>query len=219
MKIRSTEELEDYIAREFAWRRKELTNLRNLALSAKDSTRNILLKACITTLYSHWEGFVKNTAIAYCMLLNKKKLKYSELMDSFKAYSILNAFKEGFPHKRFNSYLEVVNILNSITDDNLVIDYEKHIDAKSNLNSEVLLDIIQKLGLDYKLYELKEKLIDEIFLGTRNAISHGEYRDIDPDSFNDLYDEVTALINLFKNQILNATYTESYKSTNQLPEA
>ena len=213
MKIRSAEELEDYISKEFAWRRKELTNLRNLALGAKDSTKNLLLKACITTLYSHWEGFVKNISIAYCMLLNTRKLKYSELIDNFKVYSILNSFKEGFPHKRFKSYLEVVNILNTVMSDNLVIDYDKHIDAKSNLNSEVLFDIIQKLGLDYTLFELKENLIDEKFLGTRNAISHGEYREIELDTFNDLYDEITDLINLFKNQILNATYTESYKST------
>ena len=76
----------------------------------------------------------------------------------------------------------------------------------------MLFDIIQKIGLDYSLFQLKENLIDEKFLGTRNAISHGEYREIDVDTFNELYEEVTGLINLFKNQVLNATYTESYKS-------
>lgn len=212
MKIRSTDELEEYISREFAWRRKELTNLRNLALSAKDSTKNLMLKVSITTLYSHWEGFVKNAAIAYCMLLNKKKLKYSELTSNFKVYSILNSFKEGFPHKKFSSYIEVVKVLDSVANDDLIIDHDKYIDAKSNLNSEVLYDIIQKIGLDYSLFQLKENLIDEKFLGTRNAISHGEYREIDVDTFNELYEEVTGLINLFKNLVLNATYTESYKT-------
>jgi hypothetical protein len=68
------------------------------------------------------------------------------------------------------------------------------------------------VGVDYSLYELKENLIDETFLGLRNAVSHGEYRSISEDDFIELYTEITSLINIFKNQIINAAIQKSYLS-------
>ena len=92
------------------------------------------------------------------------------------------------------------------------IDVDKYIDTGSNLNSNVLKDITQKIGLDYSFYELKENLIDERFLGFRNAVAHGEYRLISEIDFVEIYDEITALISTFKNQILNAAIEKTYLS-------
>jgi hypothetical protein len=50
---------------------------------------------------------------------------------------------------------------------------------------------------------LKEKFIDEKFIAARNAICHGEYREIDSDEFILIFDEVVTLINSFKNELNN----------------
>ncbi len=83
MKVRSIDELEDVISREFAWRRKELTNIRNISLSSKNQMKITLLKAGIALLYSHWEGVIKKISIAYCEYINYQRLKYSQLKKKF----------------------------------------------------------------------------------------------------------------------------------------
>ena len=212
MKIRSEIELESFIDKEYGWRRKELTNLMNITFTSRDALRNTLAKMLIVLLYSHWEGFIKQTAIAYCEFLNYKNLKYHDLKDSFKAYCILNEFDHNFPHKKFSSYIETIAIINSKMDKKLTIDSKKYIDTQSNLNSDVLKDIVQKLGFNYTEYELQENLINLTFLELRNAIAHGEYRKIDEETVKNLYDEIIALIDCFKNQIANSVCCQSYLS-------
>jgi hypothetical protein len=211
MKIRSIDELEKLIAHEFAWRRKELTNLKNLSLSAKGPIQSTLLKSSVTLLYSHWEGFVKKSSIAYCEYINYQGLDYGQLIGNFSVCAVINEFQGQYPHKTFKSLFKVLNDKN-IFAKSCKIDTKKYIDTGSNLNSDVLKEITQKVGVDYSLYELKENLIDERFLGLRNAVSHGEYRSISEDDFIELYTEITSLISIFKNQIINAAIQKSYLS-------
>jgi hypothetical protein len=207
-------ELEDYIAKEFSWRRQELTNFKNITFTGRKVLKNTNAKMLIVLLYSHWEGFIKNTAIAYCEFLNNKGIKYCDLEDNFKAYCILNNFEDNnFPYKKFSSYIDVITILNSKLDDKLNINAEKYINTQSNLNSVVLKDIVQKIGFNYFEYELQANLIDNTFLALRNPIAHGEYREVDEKTVEDLYEEIINLINCFKNQILNAVTSKSYLSS------
>lgn len=210
MKVRSVDELEDYISKEYAWRRKELTNIRNTALSSRNSMKNLLLKASVSILYSHWEGFIKNISIAFCEYLNSQGFKYQDLKPNFHVFNILNYFDGQFPYKKFDSYLEIVAPKNINHNQNVKIDSYKYIDTKSNLNSIILKDITTKLGLDYSHYELKENLIDESFLALRNAISHGEYREVDQLTFESLYSEISDMMNCFKNQVLNNVNSKEY---------
>jgi MAE_28990/MAE_18760-like HEPN len=210
MKIRSIDELEQIIAKEFSWRRKELTNIKNLCLSSKKPIKNTLLKLGISILYSHWEGFIKQSSIAFCEYINGKGISYDKLIHNFHVYAILECFEGQYPHKNFKSALRLVDGISIPLNNKCKIDSKKYIDTKSNLNSEILKEITMKIGVDYSLYELKENLIDERFLGFRNAVSHGEYREINEEDFIGIFDEITALIEIYKNQILNSVIQKSY---------
>lgn len=210
MKVRSIDELEQTIAKDFAWRRKELTNIRNLCLSSKKQMKSTLLKTGIALLYSHWEGFVKKSSIAFCEYINGKGIAYNDLTYNFHVCAILECFQGQYPHKNFKSVLILVDGSSIPLNKKCKIDTEKYIDTKSNLNSEVLKEITMKVGIDYSLYELKENLIDERFLGFRNAVSHGEYREIDETDFIEIFHEITNLIETYKNQILNSAIQKSY---------
>lgn len=213
MKIRSENELEDCIDKEYSWRRKELTNFKNTTFTSRKALKNTFAKMLIVLLYSHWEGFIKQTAIAYCEFLNSKGIKYCDLEDNFKVYCILNNFEgNNFPYKKFSSYIGVIAILNNHLDDKLKIDAERYINTQSNLNSDVLRDIIQKIGFNYADYELKANLIDNTFLVLRNAIAHGEYREVNEETVKELYKEIINLIECFKNQVLNSVSCRSYLS-------
>ncbi len=210
MKVRSIDELEDLVSKEYSWRRKELTNIKNLSMSSKKHIKITLLKSGIALLYSHWEGFVKKVSIAYCEYINHQGLKYEKLRKNFHVCLLLDEFQGQYPHRNFKSVLSIVDGSALPLEKICKIDSEKYIDTESNLNSNVLKEITMKIGIDYSFYELKENLIDERFLGFRNAISHGEYRMIDEDDFNELFDEITSLISTFKNQILNSAIQRSF---------
>ena len=210
MKVRSLDELENIISYEYSWRRKELTNIKNLTLSSRSHIKTTLLKSSLTLLYSHWEGFVKKVSIAYCEYLNFQGLCYQDLTKNFHVCALINEFQGQSPPKNFKSSFGIVTGQSLRLSEKLKIDSERYIDTQSNLNSEVLKELTQKLGISYSAYELKENLIDERFLGLRNAISHGEYRCIEEKDFVDLYEEIISLIDIFKNQISNSAILKEY---------
>ncbi|AQT61454.1 MAE_28990/MAE_18760 family HEPN-like nuclease [Cellvibrio sp. PSBB023] len=215
MKVRSLDELENIISREYSWRRKELTNIKNLTLSSRSHIKTTLLKSSLTLLYSHWEGFVKKASIAYCEYLNFQGLCYQDLTQNFHVCALINEFQGQYPPRNFKSSFGIVTGKSLRLSEKLKIDSERYIDTQSNLNSEVLKELTQKLGISYSAYELKENLIDERFLGLRNAISHGEYRCIEEEDFIDLYEEITSLIETFKNQISNSAILKEYLADNK----
>lgn len=215
MKVRSLDELENIISKEYSWRRKELTNIKNLTLASRSHIKETLLKSSLTLLYSHWEGFIKKVSIAYCEYLNFQGLCYQDLVKNFHVCALINEFQGQYPPKNFKSSYCIVTDESLRLSEKLNIDSEKYIDTQSNLNSGVLKELTQKLGVSYSAYELKENLIDERFLGLRNAISHGEYRHIKEEDFVDLYEEITSLIDSFKNQICNSAIMKGYLAENK----
>ena len=210
MRVRSIDELEGIIFHEYSWRRKELTNIRNLTLSSKSHIKNTLLKCSLNLLYSHWEGFVKKVSIAYFDYLNFQGLCYQDLNKNFHVCALINDFQGQYPPKNFMSSYNIVTGKSIRMGEKLRINSEKYIDTRSNLNSEVLKELTQKIGISYAFYELKENLIDEKFLGLRNAISHGEYRIIEEEDFVVIYEEIISLIDIFKNQISNSVIQKEY---------
>lgn len=210
MKIRSVEELEDFIAKEYAWRRKELTNLGGLVSSSKKHNQDVLMRSSIPILYAHWEGFVKRISQGMLLYLVAKGFKYKELQPSFWAYAAMEKHQGQIPSKNFDAIARLFTENQSDISTAIRVDPARYIDTKSNLNSEVLKDITRKLGLDYSRFELKENWIDETFVGLRNSICHGERAQIDLDSFNDVYAEAIGLIDEFKNLVLNSVYEKSY---------
>lgn len=209
MKIRSTDELEDYIAMEYAWRRKELTNISNVTRGGRKGMQESLFRSAIPIIYAHWEGFVKQSSIAKMKYLIARGFKYCDLHPSFHVYAILDANDGQLPAKRFEAWVDItsgkINLKEPLSPSSV-----NFIDAKSNLNSEVLREIAIKVGVNYQAFELKANWIDETLLDARNKICHGERAPISLEEFDNLYSETTALIELYKNEILNSIYQKTY---------
>ena len=210
MNVRSVAELQDFLDSELAWRKKEISNLKAAALSSKGLTKNTMFRAVIPIIYAHWEGFVKQAAIAVLKYFVTKKYKYSEMKHSFLAYAILEKYQRSFPAKKFESLADALVFSGMNLDVPMKLTPEVYIDTQSNLNSEVLRDITKKIGLSFTSFELKSKFIDESFLAVRNQICHGERVVILESDFLLICDEVAALINLFNNESINYVITQQY---------
>ncbi len=87
--IRSLSDLQDEMAAEFAWRKKELHQLK-IAVLANEKTynRDLYIRASIPLLYAHWEGFVRRIGSAYVEFVARSRLKNEELSTHFLAVAI-----------------------------------------------------------------------------------------------------------------------------------
>lgn len=214
MKIRSELELAQFLDNELAWRKKELINIKGFVDKQKEKrTEQTMLRCAVMSLYAHWEGFIKEAGKAYLFYIFFLEKKYTEINNNLIALSLKKRFSAHSDINSFQLYKSITDffLLDTAFDiiaDSPNIDFE--IDTKSNLNPQILKDLINKLGFDYNLYETKEKPVIDKLLEIRNKVAHGNKEYIDYESYIFLHDEVFGLINLFKNQIDNAISTKFY---------
>lgn len=214
MKIRNIEELQNRLDDDFAWRRKELTVIYTNVISSKKNQSNTNIRIGVVMLYAHWEGFIKNAAEIYLIYVSSKKLTYNELQNNFIAISLkskLTVFQET---NKNTIHTELVDFLLGNLNIRAQIPVENVIKTQSNLNSNILREILSIIGVDYSQYELKEKYIDSQLLSIRNSIAHGQNPNIDEIEFAELYKEITDLMNSIKNEIANNAVLTNYKKIN-----
>jgi hypothetical protein len=84
------------------------------------------------------------------------------------------------------------------------------IDAKSNLNSAALKNILRIIDIPFADFESKQNLIDEKLLGRRNPIAHGERRFISVEEYNEADREVRVLLNTFQQRIEDCIQNSSF---------
>ncbi|ACK67472.1 conserved hypothetical protein [Rippkaea orientalis PCC 8801] len=205
--------LEQNLDDDLSWRIKELSLLKNKIPVQKGTEQAVLIKAGITLLYAHWEGFVKYSAECYLQFVSMQRLKYNELDYCFIALCSRKSINELLKTQKFELQQEIVKNLLDNLEQRAQIPYEGIINTKSNLNFEVFRDICVIIGIDYKQYETNQKAIDEKLLTVRNKIAHGKDLKKNYEDFIDIYQIVTTLMRNIKDDILNAAITERYKRT------
>lgn len=213
MKLRTYEQFCDFLMNDIAWRKKELSDLRFLIKSYKNShTVNSLIRCGVPVLYAHWEGFIKSSATAYLVYIASQRLNYNQLSHTLIAVSLKKKFIID-EKATMQKYGELVEFVLSGLSERCIIPYDTAINTKSNLSSEVLKDLLNTIGLDYSLFRSKEKIIDEKLLKSRNEIAHGQYLLLTFDSYLNLHEEVLSLLETFKTELENAATLKSYLRT------
>lgn len=210
-KIRTLSQLSDKLSEEISWRKKELIYIKTLI--DKNSSKTVqatLIRSGTAILYAHWEGFIKNSATSYVEFVARQNLNYSELAPNFLALAIKKKLGEAKDTYKAVVFTQVVNFLLTGLESKCSIQWDDAIKTQSNLNSDVLRNITCILGIDYALYETKEKIIDETLLRSRNEIAHGQYLLIEFEQYIELHHEIISLMDLFKDQIENAAVSKSY---------
>lgn len=210
-KIRNIYQLQDVLDNDFGWRVVEISYLNSLLRQSPDRKKNSLVRANVPVLYAHWEGFVKKSAKSYLEFVACQNLKYEELNDSFVAIGLFKALaKHGVKLSKKGNIMSVDFLRNKMSQ-KASFPKDGVINTKSNLNSEVLDEILSIIGIDNSPYITKNNFIDESLLARRNSIAHGEYIDITQHSYKEVSDEVVNLLRQFKNDIENHASMQLYK--------
>jgi hypothetical protein len=204
MTIRTADMLNERLANELAWRRKELVTFRFLVGGSREYQAEVLRRAGVALMYAHWEGFVKIGGTAYVEFVALQRLKYKSLSPNFFALAIKaklhSALETPSKPSLFN---EVVTYFLDRIDEKADLLWKNSVQTKSNLNSIRLRDIIVTLGLDYRPFEIKEKTVIDKLLELRNSIAHGRQLRIKAEEYEKFNAEVIELMEEYKNQIEN----------------
>ena len=142
-KIRTISQLSDQLSAEIAWRKKELIYIKTLTeKKSNSSVQSALLRSGTTILYAHWEGFIKNAATSYVEFVARQNLTYSELSPNFLALAVKKQLAEAQGTHRAVIFTKVIDFLMTGLESKCSIQWIDAIKTQSNLNSEVLKDIV-----------------------------------------------------------------------------
>src|SRR5699024_7204894 len=139
---------------------------------------------------------------------------YRDLKNNFWSIVLKNNLEAFDDTRKSSKHNRIVRNIRNMGDQKANIPYEDIIKTKSNLNSSIFKEIMETIGLDYSQYEGNFKLLDEVLLKMRNEIAHGEkpeYMDLDEERFNEIYDKITNMMNMFNTQIINAACLKEFK--------
>lgn len=210
MKIKTYEDFINRINEDLVWRKKEINYFYLKAQSQSSLNKKFYIRAGIALLYSHWEGYIKNTCELYLIHVKSQKKCFSELKTNFLTVKFMNELKnctESVNQKYLNDVLD--RILNCNTQ-KASFSENNVIKTNSNLTSSVLESILTIVGIETDLFELRHNLIDEILVKKRNEIVHGENIDYDLDTLFELKENVVEMLNGFKDRFENAASLKEY---------
>jgi hypothetical protein len=197
--------LSDRLAGDLGWRKKELTDIRQLAqLAGNQPRRRVLTRCGVALLYAHFEGFTRQAGQAYLEYVAAQRLTYDKIARNLMAVALCESLSPVADSRKASVYQRGVHLLLDSGAERAMIPYKTAVKTDSNLSSKVLKEILFVLGLDYGLYASKEKLIDGRLLARRNHVAHGEDIGLDDEDYDELHESVIEMLNLLRNQIENA---------------
>ncbi len=82
-KIRTRTAFQEFLDEEFAWRLKEIADVKYAIRIAERTSRRAIIRAGVPILYAHWEGFVKAASEALLNFINNQGLAYRSLKPCF----------------------------------------------------------------------------------------------------------------------------------------
>jgi hypothetical protein len=209
-KLRTLTMLQDYLDEDFAWRLKEIADLKLTVRSAGTAFRNTIIRAGIPLLYAHWEGFVKNSSRGYINFINAQGLSYDNLKSCFIVFGLKQKLHEIGQSRRAKANTAAMDFILSELGKRADLNLTRAVDTESNLSARVFENIASSIGINPAPYEPRYNLIDESLLKRRNEIAHGEYLDVGPEDYRTLADEVIHMMRLYKTDIENAAVTSQF---------
>jgi hypothetical protein len=208
--MRTLGELEEALDSDLAWRRTELHSLLSSIRNARGPAGDCLRRGGAALLYAHWEGYTKNALTVYWRYVARRGLAYRDLNYNFVALGIERELKRNQERRAGTKIISRVKRILSCDDDRALMT-DREIDTQSNLNSKVLEELLECLGLDGSPLATKHHFIDFSLVKPRNSIAHGEYLDLSVDAYAEAHTEVLNLMDTVRNIVSNAASNGMYR--------
>lgn len=167
-------DFKDEILTDIDWRMSELASLKTIPLryNLLPNHKEILIKYTVPSIYSLWEGYVKNIFTVYIREINNLNMPIDEAHLNVLTHTLTTIDKLSLENTRnnFQKKKEFIECYQSKVTSPLFI--EPKIPTKSNVDFLVINDILNRFNLPVlpKSYEKGLKKL----LKFRNSIAHGD---------------------------------------------
>ncbi len=207
MGIKTQEQLINLLAENSGRRKHELISLRQAIKSKKNHEQEVFCRLAIVMAYAHWEGFVKDSSIAYVEYVESRKLVFEQLATHFQALAYKKKmFEVGSLPRKILPYIEVINLAGSIVS----LSPKTMIETNSNLNYENFENIYQSIGINSSFYWLSQKpFIDEL-VKNRCSIAHGGLDIQNYQYADEVLDKVIKFIDSYRTDLENLAVTDAH---------
>lgn len=211
MKIRSVEELLDRISSSSKFRKRELISIAQLISSKREHESAIGRRSALALSYAHWEGFVKDSSLAYVSYVSFVSPPMGKLSQNFQALACKATLcSAARATKRIAPHIVVVSGLIDDLERSVRIDLSTAIDTESNLDADVFENICLTVGIDYNAFwKTSAPFVQDMF-SARCAIAHGEQFTPDHKFASETIEFVLKAINDFGDQIVSLAYSKKY---------
>lgn len=209
-KIRTLTQLQEALDAEMSWRIKEISHFK-IATKSQSHTSRTFVRAGVTLVYAHWEGFIKSASESYLNFVENQGHKYRDLKTCFAVFGLKGKLAGLRDSRKAKPNIEVLDFVFYEIDKPAKMSMSSAIDTESNLTSKIFSNIATSLDISTSTYETKFKLIDESLVNRRNKVAHGEYLDLPLEEFINLADEVLQMMRNYKTDIENAASLQGYR--------
>ncbi|MBU0460657.1 MAG: hypothetical protein KJ771_07680, partial [Nanoarchaeota archaeon] len=93
MKIKTEEQLIDFVYSDLAWRKKEISEI-TAFLNFSQLNDSTIFRISIPVFYAHFEGYIKNVCNAFTSFLNYQSYKYYDLSDPISSLILKRKFSD-----------------------------------------------------------------------------------------------------------------------------
>lgn len=210
---------------DLSWRKKEISDLLSII---QNNNTIVLRKSLLLILYSHWEGFIKNSSKTYLFHIEKRNLKLDSLTTNYKAIQLKGIIGECFKSEQgltLNKELDFMAKFDQKEGQKFslgkrILDEKNKsiINTKDNLNPDVFFNLCKVIGLpEKKSISTRDNWINDHLLNNRNSISHGSKLELPSSSEFDLsLESITELKNVIVDILSNFKEDLAEYATNEL---
>jgi hypothetical protein len=209
--IRTLIDLQNVLDSEFAWRLKEIAELKGAARRPQGLTEATIVRAGAALAYAHWEGFVKAASSAYVDYVGSTRTNCGDLVTSFAVLSLNGKIRTLVESKSAQVSTSAFEFLRDKLGQRAHLVGKEVISTESNLSSTVLRQILGAVGIEVTRYEARFKFIDETLLKNRHAVAHGDELVLDRFGWVAVADQTITLLRWIKDDVENAASTGAYR--------
>lgn len=208
--IRTLTAFQDALDKEISWRIKEI-GVFNIAARTNGSNRKAFIRAGVTLIYAHWEGFIKSASEIYLEYVSYRNLPYKDLKSCFCIFGLKGELELLSQSRKSVPNIAAFDFILGSLANPAKLNLATAVKTESNLSSTVFCNIASSLGIDTAPYDTKFHLIDKSLVERRNKIAHGQYLDLSGEEFSTLVEDVLIMLRNYKDDLQNAASLESYK--------
>lgn len=210
--LNTVSDLEDALWHELAWRKKELLQVSLQVKAAPGWAIGMQIRAGITLLYAHWEGFVKAAGERLVAFVRDQGHRNEELAAGYLTIAFGKELRQVQQSEK-SSMPEIVltRALIKRAPDQATFVPSGSVPTASNLSWKQFELVAARLEVRTAPFALLRQLIDVSLVGARNTIAHGDPTSpLDHTAYGVLHAKVLGLLDSFAREVIRAADERTY---------